>query len=81
MTAPLACAEVVELVTSYLDGALDEETAERVRAHLELCDGCREYLEQVRATADAVGSLAEDQLDASVRGRLLAAFRDFHRGA
>jgi anti-sigma factor RsiW len=81
VTAPLACIEVVELVTSYLDGALDAATAERVREHLALCDGCREYVEQIRATAGAVAALVEEQLHGGVRARLLEAFRDFHQSA
>jgi anti-sigma factor RsiW len=81
VTAPLACVELVELVTDYLDGALDDETAERVRAHLQLCEGCREYVEQIRRTASTATALTEDELDPTVRARLLAAFRDFHRDA
>lgn len=81
MTAPLDCVEVVELVTSYLDGALDDATAERVREHLSLCDGCAEYVEQMRVTAGVVAAGVEEQLDPGVRDRLLSAFRDFHRKA
>jgi anti-sigma factor RsiW len=81
MSAPLSCVEVVELVTGYLDGALDDTTAARVREHLALCDGCAEYVEQMRATAGVVAVAVEDELDAGVRERLLSAFRDFHRKA
>lgn len=81
MSAPLSCVEVVELVTSYLDGALDDATAGRVREHLALCDGCAEYVEQMRATAGVLEVAVEDQLGAGVRDRLLSAFRDFHRKA
>ena len=35
------CNELVELVTAYLDNALDEETRARFEAHLTECDGCR----------------------------------------
>ena len=80
MTTSLACVEVVELVSSYLEGELDGVTAERVRLHLEVCEGCREYLEQVRATAGALEGVLDEHLDATVRDRLLTAFRDFHRG-
>lgn len=79
MTAPLDCVEVVELVTAYLDGALDEATTARVREHLAACDGCAEYVEQMRVTADIVSTVDEEQLEPGVRARLLAAFRDFHR--
>ena len=44
------CNELVELVTAYLDNALDEETRARFEAHLTECDGCENYLEQFRAT-------------------------------
>lgn len=81
MSALLSCVEVVELVTSYLDGALDTTTAEHVREHLALCDGCTEYVEQVRVTAGAVAAAVVEQLDEGVRARLLSAFRDFHRDA
>ena len=79
--APLGCVEVVELVTSYLEGALDKKTAKRVRAHLSRCDGCAEYVEQMRLTAGAASTAVEEQLDTEVRDRLLSAFRDFHRKA
>jgi anti-sigma factor RsiW len=81
VSAPLSCVEVVELVTSYLEGALDETTAARVREHLALCDGCAEYVQQMRATVGVVTTVVEDQLDPGVRARLLSAFRDFHRQA
>jgi anti-sigma factor RsiW len=42
--------EIVELVTDYLEGVLDPEMAAEVQAHLELCDGCATYVEQMRAT-------------------------------
>ena len=42
MTGPvipggISCREVVELVTTYLDGSLDADTRARFEAHLELC--------------------------------------------
>jgi len=70
------CDEFVELVTAYLEDALDEADRQRVLDHLELCDGCSTYLDQVRATVRAVGDLpAPEQLPDSGRERLLEAFR------
>ena len=34
------CDKFVELVTAYLDGALDDDTRSRFNAHLAECDGC-----------------------------------------
>jgi anti-sigma factor RsiW len=73
----MACIELVELVTDYLDGALDEDTRRRFKAHLALCDGCDRYLEQFRRTTAALGELPSDSLPSSVRDRLLATFRDW----
>jgi anti-sigma factor RsiW len=71
------CAEVVELVSDYLDGALPPGRAEDVAAHLSGCPGCTEYVDQVRRSAASLsdGEVAE-QLPADVRERLMAAFRE-----
>jgi predicted anti-sigma-YlaC factor YlaD len=46
----VTCQELVELVTAYLDGALDQETEHRLIEHLPECDGCSRYLDQIRRT-------------------------------
>lgn len=74
---PLTCQEFVELVTGYLEGALDDATRQRFEAHLALCDGCTTYLDQIRATARIVGRLDSGNLPEPARGRLLEAFRDW----
>ncbi len=73
------CDEFVELVTAYLDGALDEATERRFVEHLAGCDGCDRYLDQIRRTVGEVGRLPADALDPEARDRLLAAFRDWSR--
>ncbi|GAA5160808.1 zf-HC2 domain-containing protein [Pseudonocardia eucalypti] len=71
----LDCNQLVELVTDFLDGALDPPTERRVVDHLALCDGCGEYLAQIRATATALGDLPPDHLPEDARQTLLSAFR------
>lgn len=74
----LACAELVELVTAYLDGSLDDETRARFDTHLLDCEGCRNYLQQFRttvATLNRVDRIGEDELDPAFRAKLLDAFR------
>jgi anti-sigma factor RsiW len=73
----MACNELVELVTAYLDGVLDPETRSRFDMHLLECDGCENYLEQFRATVRTVGRISDEQLDPAYRRRLLDVFRDF----
>ena len=72
----LTCAECVELVTAYLEGALDPDTQRQVAAHLATCDGCARYLGQIRATMDALAELPADNLNVEVRNRLLTTLRD-----
>ena len=73
----LNCDELVELVTGYLDGALDDETERRVADHLAGCDGCTTYVDQVRQTITTLGSSAADvELTDEARNALLAAFRE-----
>ncbi|WP_433304913.1 anti-sigma factor family protein [Actinoplanes sp. CA-030573] len=74
------CDEFVELVTAYLDGALEPAVERRFVEHLAECDGCDRYLEQMRTTVAALGHLPPQDLTADARERLLAAFRDWPAG-
>jgi len=72
------CIDLVELVTGYLEGALDEERCITIEAHLHLCEGCQTYVEQFRETVRVLGLLplhAAQDLPDQVRSELLAAFR------
>jgi anti-sigma factor RsiW len=75
----LACQDIVELVTAYLDHALDPADRERFEEHLAFCDGCSTYLEQMRATIAASGRLEPVTLPAELEERLLEAFRGWQR--
>jgi predicted anti-sigma-YlaC factor YlaD len=73
------CQDFVELVTDYLEGVLDPETMAAVEHHLGLCQGCREYLDQIRATKRAVGHVSAEALPQAVQDELVAAFTGFRR--
>lgn len=73
------CNAFVELVTAYLEGALDPDTERRFVAHLTECDGCDRYLEQIRTTMRALGRFPAETLDPATRDRLLDAFRTWPR--
>jgi anti-sigma factor RsiW len=72
----LACQQVVELVTAYLEDALDSADRERFEEHLTSCDGCGTYLEQMRTTIRLTGRL-EEQLPSELEAQLLEAFRNW----
>jgi anti-sigma factor RsiW len=71
----LACQEVVELVTMYLDDMLSTEDRERFEEHLVFCDGCQNYLGQMRETIAATGRVPVGALPTALEAQLLEAFR------
>jgi anti-sigma factor RsiW len=75
----MSCRELVELVTDYLEDALDPVTRQRFEEHLQECDGCTAYVEQMRSTVRLLGEVPEASLSPEVRDRLLAAFRGWRR--
>ncbi len=44
------CARLRGLSSDFIDGELDEESAEMVRAHLEWCADCEGFVNTMRAT-------------------------------
>ena len=75
----LSCEELVELVTDYIDGVLDRDTEARFVLHATSCPGCEIYLQQLRDTIAAIGTLGPEALDPQVRDDLLGAFRGWRR--
>jgi anti-sigma factor RsiW len=75
LTPPLACQELVELVTAYLDGGLSRRDRRRFERHIGGCDNCSAYVEQMRLVIEASGRLTEDDIDPGALEELLEAFR------
>jgi RNA polymerase sigma-70 factor (ECF subfamily) len=73
----LVCQEIVELVTAYLDGALDHATRVRFETHLAGCDGCAAYLEELRAIVATVGAVQDEHLNPVYRQRLVDTFESW----
>jgi anti-sigma factor RsiW len=73
-----SCQELVELVTEYLEDALPPDERARFEAHIEPCDGCRAYLQQIRTTIELTGQLTPEQLEPAAEAALLGAFREWH---
>jgi anti-sigma factor RsiW len=71
----IACRQAVELVTDYLEGALDRRDRERLEAHLAACPHCSEYLAQMRRTLDVLGRIEPDELEPEVQDELVALYR------
>jgi anti-sigma factor RsiW len=75
----ITCKEVVELVTDYLEGALPSDEAALFEQHLNFCEGCVWYLDQIRTTASLAGRLREEEVPDETRQALVTAFRDWKR--
>ena len=73
--ARVDCRTFVELVTAYLEGAVDAHTAGLMDEHLDLCHPCVVYLDQVRQTVAALGTVSLGALPDASRAALLSAFR------
>ena len=73
----VTCQEVVELVSDYVDHALPPDEAAVFEQHLNFCDGCVTYVDQMRLTIEAVGRIEEEDVPRETRELLLTAFRDW----
>ena len=74
----LRCDRVVELVTDFLEGALDPAEEQDLVEHLNGCDGCSEYVEQYRQAVRTLGGLTTNDaptLTPEARAALLEVFR------
>jgi anti-sigma factor RsiW len=73
----MACQELVEVITDYLEGTLLDPDRQRFEAHLLSCPACYEYLEQMRALIRLSRELTARSLDTATVDSLLYAFRDW----
>jgi anti-sigma factor RsiW len=76
----ITCQELTELLTDYLEGAMPPAEAALLEAHLEECEGCTNYLSQMRQTLRTLQRLRADSVEADAPPQLLQAFRAWKRG-
>jgi anti-sigma factor RsiW len=79
-TEAFSCQELVELVTDYLEGALSPADLRRFEEHIATCDGCTEYLRQLRETIRLVGAITREDVSPEAEAELLAVFRSWATG-
>jgi anti-sigma factor RsiW len=77
LSKDLVCREAVELVTSYLEDSMSRGDRRRFERHLERCDGCTAYLDQVRETIRATGSVGPEDLAPKVLDGLVHLFHEY----
>ncbi len=77
LTPDLVCRDAVELVTDYLEGRLSRRNRRRFEAHIAACPNCRTYLDQIRHTVAAVGTIQPEDLGPEAREELVELFRRY----
>lgn len=75
---PLVCRQLVEMVTDYLEGALDPALRRRVEDHLTTCDPCVGYVNEVRLVLELTRELPREPLPPTMLDSLTSAFRAHH---
>ncbi len=72
----MACRELVQLVTDYLDEHLAEVDRQRFEAHLAECPDCVTIVDQFRVTIAGLGGIGrQHDVPSDARDRLIAVFR------
>ena len=78
-TEHVTCQEVVDLVTDYMERALEADEAALFEQHLNFCEGCVWYVDQIQTAAQTAGRLREQDVPPETRERLMTAFRGWKR--
>ena len=76
MREDVACQQVVELLTDYLDHSLPPDERVALEQHLQTCGPCTTYLEQLRTSIRLIGRLDEKDVPDEVMDRLLHLFTE-----
>jgi anti-sigma factor RsiW len=74
----LRCVDLVEEISAYLDGELDDAERARIERHLEGCAGCRAAIDQFQTVIRLGGQLSAADvasIDPLTRDRLLGTLR------
>lgn len=76
----MECKDLVEAVTAYLEDAMSPEDRARFDEHLSRCDGCTNYLAQIRETIRLTGTLDLETLPTEQQTALQEVFRAWVSG-
>lgn len=69
------CYEAIDLMDEELEGRLPVEQRAGFDEHLEICSACSTYLDQIRATIEALERLPRPGITSERRAELIAAFQ------
>ena len=69
------CYEAIDRMGDALEGSLAADARPGFQEHIEECAACRNYLDQLRVTREALGQLPRPAANDSLRSRLISEFR------
>jgi len=75
--ATMACKELVEQITGYIEGTMDPADRERLESHLERCPSCVSFVDQMRRTLRVVVATGVEQIEPERKEELLDVFREW----
>lgn len=70
----ITCAHLTDLVTEYMEGALEAEEQLSFETHLVFCGDCQVFLGQIRETVKLLREMPRETIDEAERLALLAAY-------
>ena len=68
----IQCHQALAQLWAYIDGELDDVSADEVRSHLEVCKLCFPQYDFQRAYFDLMRRVASHPQESSLRGRVFA---------
>jgi anti-sigma factor RsiW len=78
----LRCIELVDEISAYIDGEVDDAKRSRIERHLEGCLGCQAAVDQFETIKRVAGRLSPADvasIDPLIRDRLMATLRSPRR--
>ena len=80
MNDEITCREFTELVTEYLEGAMSSEERTRFEAHMDECEGCTTYMDQMRVMLRTLVRTHAELAPRELREELVESFRSWRAG-
>ena len=73
------CLEVRERSSDFIDGDIDEPSAQRIRGHIGRCGPCNTFMKTLRATVNLLRSTPSEEPSEGFRARVLKNIREDRR--
>ena len=77
----VSCQYVVDVITDYLEKSMTLSMRVRVQIHVRLCQGCRNYVKQMKGTIRILQKLPAEPIPKTTREERLKWFRTWKPGA